>query len=104
MTERVVPETFTDGVGRYRFGGGVVRNDVMSATEAPEGEQEAQTTVHRLILSPERFMRTPAGQCRVVRQGRRIEPDDHGNGRLDRGRWIPKSMFPLNTMSEQVRW
>ena len=113
MTERVVPETFTDGVGRYRFGGGVVRNDVMSATEAPEGEQEAQTTsppadsvtreVYENRLGHEHPAQ-PAGQCRVVRQGRRQEPDDHGNGRLDRGRWIPKSMFHLNTMSEQVRW
>ena len=68
MTERVVPETCTDGVGRYRFGGGVVRNDVMSATEAPEGEQEAQTTSHRLILSPERFMRTVSAMNTLLNQ------------------------------------
>ena len=59
MTDPIVPEIFTDGAGRCRFSGGVVRIDLVSATEAANSEKEAQTTVtHRLILSPEGFLRT----------------------------------------------
>ncbi len=84
MTDRIVPEIFTDGVGRYRFGGGVVRIDLVSATEAANGEQQTQTTVtHRLILSPEGFLRTVSAmntllnqlvKAGVVKQERRQEP------------------------------
>ena len=84
MTDRIVPEIFTDGVGRYRFGGGVVRIDLVSASEAANGEKETQTTVtHRLILSPEGFLRTVSAmntllnqlvKAGVVKQERRPEP------------------------------
>ncbi len=83
MTEQIVPEIFTDGVGRYRFGGGVVRIDLVSATEAADGEKEARTTVtHRLILSPEGFLRSVSAmntllnqlvEAGVVKQERRQE-------------------------------
>jgi len=83
MSDRAVPEIFTDGVGRSRFAGGVVRIDLVSATEAANGEQEAGTAVtHRLILSPEGFLRTVAAmnallnqlvEAGVVKQERRQE-------------------------------
>ena len=69
MTDRIVPEIFTDGVGRYRFGGGVVRIDLVSASEATNGEKETQTTVtHRLILSPEGFLRTVSAMNTLLNQ------------------------------------
>ncbi len=97
MTDRVVPEIFTDGVGRYRFGGGVVRIDLVSASEVPagEGEAKAQTTVtHRLILSPEGFLRTVSAmntllnqlvKAGVVKKEPRPEPAAGGNGNGDGG-------------------
>ena len=88
MTDPIVPEIFTDGVGRCRFSGGVVRIDLVSATEAANGEKEAQTTVtHRLILSPEGFLRTVSAmntllkqlvKAGVVKQERRQEPAESG--------------------------
>ncbi len=69
MTDRIVPEIFTDGVGRYRFGGGVVRIDLVSATEAANGEKATQTTVtHRLILSPEGFLRSVSAMNTLLNQ------------------------------------
>ena len=88
MTDSIVPEIFTDGVGRYRFSGGVVRIDLVSATEPANEEKEAQTTVtHRLILSPEGFLRTVSAmntllnqlvKAGVVKQERRQEPAGGG--------------------------
>ena len=89
MTDPIVPEIFTDGVGRCRFSGGVVRIDLVSATEAANGEKEAQTTTvtRRLILSPEGFLRTVSAmntllnqlvKAGVVKQERRQEPAASG--------------------------
>ena len=69
MTDPIVPEIFTDGIGRYRFSGGVVRIDLVSATEAANGEKEAQTTVtHRQILSPEGLLRTVSAMNTLFNQ------------------------------------
>jgi hypothetical protein len=88
MTDPIIPEIFTDGAGRYRFSGGVVRIDLVSATEAANDEKEAQTTVtHRLILSPEGFLRTVSAmntllnqlvKSGVIKQERRQKSDTDG--------------------------
>ena len=88
MTDPIVPEIFTDGVGRCRFSGGVVRIDLVSAIEAANSEKEAQTNVtNRLILSPEGFLRTVSAmntllnqlvKAGVVKQERRQEPAASG--------------------------
>jgi hypothetical protein len=89
MTDRAVPEIFTDGIGPYRYGGGVVRLDLISAIEAGDKEQgEAKTVVtHRLIMSPEGFLRTVSTmntllnqlvKAGVVKQERREKSDTAG--------------------------
>ena len=89
MTDKAVPEIFTDGIGRYRYGGGVVRMDLISAVEADEkDEKEAKTVVtHRLIMSPEGFLRAVSTmntllnqlvKAGVVKQERRQKSDTAG--------------------------
>jgi len=89
MTDKAVPEIFTDGIGRYRYGGGVVRMDLISASEADEkDEKEAKTVVtHRLIMSPEGFLRAVSTmntllnqlvKAGVVKQERRQKSDTAG--------------------------
>ena len=70
MTDKAVPEIFTDGIGRYRYGGGVVRMDLISASEADEkDEKEAKTVVtHRLIMSPEGFLRAVSTMNTLLNQ------------------------------------
>ena len=89
MTDKAVPEIFTDGIGKYRYGGGVVRMDLISASEADEkDEKEAKTVVtHRLIMSPEGFLRAVSTmntllnqlvKAGVVKQERRQKPAESG--------------------------
>jgi hypothetical protein len=89
MTDKAVPEIFTDGIGKYRYGGGVVRMDLISAVEADEkDEKEAKTVVtHRLIMSPEGFLRAVSTmntllnqlvKAGVVKQERRQKSDTAG--------------------------
>ena len=89
MTDKAVPEIFTDGIGRYRYGGGVVRMDLISASEADEkDEKEAKTVVtQRLIMSPEGFLRAVSTmntllnqlvKAGVVKQERRQKSDTAG--------------------------
>ena len=89
MADKAVPEIFTDGIGRYRYGGGVVRMDLISAVEADEkDEKEAKTVVtHRLIMSPEGFLRAVSTmntllnqlvKAGVVKQERRQKSDTAG--------------------------
>ena len=70
MADKAVPEIFTDGIGRYRYGGGVVRMDLISAVEADEkDEKEAKTVVtHRLIMSPEGFLRAVSTMNTLLNQ------------------------------------
>jgi urease alpha subunit len=89
MTDKAVPEIFTDGIGRCRYGGGVVRMDLISASEADEKDaKEAKTVVtNRLIMSPEGFLRAVSTmntllnqlvKAGVVKQERRQKPDTDG--------------------------
>ncbi len=91
MTDKAVPEIFTDGIGKYRYGGGVVRMDLISAVEADEkDEKEAKTVVtHRLIMSPEGFLRAVSTmntllnqlvKAGVVKQKRQQKSDTAGTG------------------------
>ena len=70
MADKAVPEIFTDGIGKYRYGGGVVRMDLISAVEADEkDEKEAKTVVtHRLIMSPEGFLRAVSTMNTLLNQ------------------------------------
>ena len=89
MTDKAVPEIFTDGIGRYRYGGGVVRMDLTSASEADEKDEKGAKTVvtHRLIMSPEGFLRAVSTmntllnqlvKAGVVKQERRPKSDTDG--------------------------
>ena len=89
MADKAVPEIFTDGIGKYRYGGGVVRMDLISAVEADEkDEKEAKTVVtHRLIMSPEGLLRAVSAmntllnqlvKAGVVKQERRQKSDTDG--------------------------
>ena len=55
-----IPEHYVDGIGKARYSGGVVRLDLISATETFDTqENDAPITVNqRLIMSPEAFVRT----------------------------------------------
>ncbi|MCP5000939.1 MAG: hypothetical protein GY933_19910 [Hyphomicrobiales bacterium] len=58
--QQQVTEIFTDGVGQNRFSNGVIRLDLVSASDigGPEDDDGAATVTHRLILSPQGFIRT----------------------------------------------
>ena len=70
MADKAVPEIFTDGIGRYRYGGGVVRMDLISAVEADEKDEKGAKTVvtHRLIMSPEGFLRAVSAMNTLLNQ------------------------------------
>ena len=90
MTDKAVPEIFTDGIGRCRYGGGVVRMDLTSASEADEKDEKGAKTVvtHRLIMSPEGFLRAVSTMNTLLnqlvkagvvnKQERRQEPAESG--------------------------
>jgi len=60
MSTPTIPECYVDGIGKARFSGGVVRLDLVSATETLDTpEKDAPIMVNqRLIMSPEAFLRT----------------------------------------------
>ena len=59
MSEKSPPEVFIDGIGAYRFSGGVVRIDLVSATEALDHKDAKDAVVTQRIIMPlEAFIRT----------------------------------------------
>ncbi len=70
MSDKRIPEIFVDGIGRNRFTGGVIRLDLLSASEAldqSKSDVPAEIT-HRLILSPQGFARTVSALNRLMDQ------------------------------------
>ena len=60
MSEARVPEIVIDGIGKNRFSGGLIRLDLLSASvsfDEDKGDQDSEIT-HRLIMSPDGFVRT----------------------------------------------
>ena len=59
MSADRVTEVYADGIGKCRFSGGVVRIDLLSASEALDGQDETAPAevVQRVILSPQGFIR-----------------------------------------------
>ena len=69
MADRTLPEIFADGVGAYRFSGGVVRIDLISATEALDQKDSKQAVVtHRVIMPLEGFLRTVSSLNDMAKQ------------------------------------
>ena len=59
MPDKSPPEVFVDGIGAYRFSGGVVRIDLVSATEALDHKDAKDAVVTQRIIMPlEAFIRT----------------------------------------------
>ena len=59
MSEKSPPEVFVDGIGAYRFSGGVIRIDLVSATEALDHKDVKDTVVTQRVIMPlEAFIRT----------------------------------------------
>jgi len=59
MPDKSTPEIFIDGIGAYRFSGGVVRIDLVSATEALDHKDAKDAVVTQRIIMPlEAFIRT----------------------------------------------
>jgi len=58
MNDSRIPEIYADGIGRCRLSGGVVRLDLVSASEALDTKEQKLPveTVQRLILSPQGFV------------------------------------------------
>lgn len=70
MTAATIPEQYIDGIGKARLSGGVVRLDLVSATEALDTKKKKADTqvTQRLILSPEAFLRTVSAMSQLVNQ------------------------------------
>jgi len=60
MTDNRIPEIYSDGVGKNRLSGGVVRLDFLSASETFDADPPNMPAVIacRLILSPQAFLKT----------------------------------------------
>ena len=69
-SELVQPaEIFSDGIGRYRFTGGVVRVDYLSGTNATDqNNPEAVDIVCRMIMMPDTFVKSVAALNELARK------------------------------------
>lgn len=58
--DKSVPEIYSDGVGRNRLSGGVIRIDLVSATEAYDqgGDNVPTEVTHRVIMSLPAFVKS----------------------------------------------
>ncbi len=58
MNDSRIPEIYADGIGKCRLSGGVVRVDLVSASEALDTKEKniPVETVQRLIMSPQGFV------------------------------------------------
>ena len=69
MSEKSPPEVFVDGIGAYRFSGGVVRIDLVSATEALDNKNAEDAVVSQRVIMPlEAFIRTVASLNDMAKQ------------------------------------
>lgn len=70
MSESRIPEIVVDGIGKNRFSGGLVRLDLLSASlsfDESDNDQDSEVT-HRLIMSPDGFVRTVYVLNRLMKQ------------------------------------
>lgn len=59
MPDKPPPEIFVDGIGAYRFSGGVIRIDLVSTTEALDHKDAKDAVVTQRVIMPlEAFIRT----------------------------------------------
>ena len=65
-----VPEIFIDGLGKTRFAGGVLRIDLVTLQDPPEGSAKAAATETRmkLVMTPQGLLQTVKGLNALVQE------------------------------------
>jgi hypothetical protein len=64
----MVPETFTDGIGWIGLSEGMIRIDFVTLPPVAEngGRRPEPETRHRIIMTPQAFLRSVAAQQRLI--------------------------------------
>ncbi len=64
----MVPETFIDGIGWIGLSQGMIRIDFVTLPPNPEndGRRPEPETRHRIIMTPQAFLRSCAAQQRLI--------------------------------------
>lgn len=104
MSTPTIPECYIDSIGKARFSGGVVRLDLVSATEGLDRNERTATTIvtQRLMLSPEGFVRTVSTLNTLLKQ--LVDAGVIGQGREPRNTaGIEASPDPQPAVGTQTR-